>query len=151
MKITEQELKLQAYLDGELSPSESAAVARLLETDASAKALFAELQWAKAAIAANELEVKLPESREFYWSKIAREIERSEAAGSVERAPLGAWWKRLLAPLGAAVAVAAFLIYVNFGDGSRERFETALQDSNVFTFHSQSEDMSVVWVQADIN
>src|SRR5881296_2996806 len=75
----ETELKLQAYLDGELSPGEAKTVADLLRRDAGAQALYQELRIAKSLLAENELERKLPESGEFYWSKIRRQIEREES------------------------------------------------------------------------
>ena len=74
----EQQLKLQAYLDGELPDSEVRAVADWIAKDAEAAGLLAELKNTRGALAGFEAEIKLPESREFYWSKIAREIERAE-------------------------------------------------------------------------
>ena len=72
----ELQLKLQAYLDGELAPAELREITELLAQDTESKALYAELQATKALVRGNELEHKLGESREFYWSKIAREIDR---------------------------------------------------------------------------
>ena len=75
----ETELELQAYLDGELSAGEAKAIADLLGRDAGAQALYQELRTAKSLLAGNELDRKLPESREFYWSKIQRQIDQVES------------------------------------------------------------------------
>ena len=77
----ELELKLQAHLDGELTGREATEIAALLEHDREAAALFGELRNIKTALTGNELEIKLPETREFYWSKIEREIARRFCIG----------------------------------------------------------------------
>jgi len=82
----EKELKLQAYLDGELPADEANAIADLLGRDAGAQALYQELRVAKSLLAGNELERTLSESREFYWSKIQRQIDRAiDAGGRTDR------------------------------------------------------------------
>ena len=78
-------MRLQAYLDGELPDSEAREAASLLAQDAEARALLAELKNTSAAMAGFELDIKLPESREFYWSKIEREIERQSPMIEPER------------------------------------------------------------------
>jgi len=62
-------IKLQAYLDGELSGREAQAITSLIENDAEARALFAELQQTRSLLQANEPEFRLPESREFFLGK----------------------------------------------------------------------------------
>src|SRR6266404_5726722 len=96
----EQQLKLQAWVDGELSASEARQIAGFLAADKEAQAIVSELGIAKDILANNEPAAKLPESREFYWNKIHREIERLERTGAESR-PVS-WifsWRRLLAPL----------------------------------------------------
>src|SRR6266513_3336151 len=81
----ELQLKLQAYLDGELPDGEAREAAGLLAQDAEARALLAELKKTRAALAGFETDIKLPESREFYWSKIEREIQRQSPIIEPER------------------------------------------------------------------
>src|SRR5688572_20102616 len=105
----DQQLKIQAYLDGELSEREGKQVADLIANNSEARLLFGELQMMKTALADNEVEVKLPESREFFWSKIQRDIRAQEPVEVVERAPslsFFGWLQRYLVPIGAAAAVA---------------------------------------------
>jgi len=73
-------LKVQAYLDGELSEREARRVAEELRSEPEAQALLAELRNTTSALRENEPTVALPESREFFWGKIEREITRAEAA-----------------------------------------------------------------------
>ena len=54
-------------------------MANWLARDREAAALLEELRNTRAALAGFEAEVRLPESREFFWSKIEREIQRLEA------------------------------------------------------------------------
>ena len=155
----ETELKLQAYLDGELSPGEAKTVADLLRRDAGAQALYQELRIAKSLLAENELDRKLPESREFYWSKIRRQIEREEstlADGLTEPAAFR-WWTRFLAPAGVlaglAILVAVTLRSPEGGgtflalDDSHE-IETPLEETSSFSFRSEAAAMTVVWVDS---
>ena len=72
------QLKLQAFLDGELPEAEASEVANWLARDREAAALLEELRNTRSALAGFEAEVRLPESREFFWSKIEREIQRLE-------------------------------------------------------------------------
>ena len=67
-------IKLQAHLDGELTGRDAQQVTALLESDAEARALFNELQQTRTMLKGNEPEFRLPESREFFWSKIEREV-----------------------------------------------------------------------------
>jgi anti-sigma-K factor RskA len=152
-------LKYQALVDGELSEREARDLNRTLEQDPEAQALVAELRATRSLVTANEPEIKLPETREFYWSKIQREIDRlgAEPAGAyASRNWLGmlAGWRRFLAPT-AAVAVVAFLAVAVIRMGDNERIDEYSQHlaeienlseySTSFSF--RSDNMFVVWVQ----
>jgi hypothetical protein len=86
-------------------------VRRQAAADPEAASLLAALENVKTAIRESEPDVvTVPEMREFYWSKIARRIERE---GAARPAPVLAWPARLqrwLAPLAGAAAVAAVLL-----------------------------------------
>ena len=145
------QLKLQAHLDGELSERESREIETALATDAEARALLAELRNTGGALAGFEAELKLPEERAFYWSKIRREILRQEQAELVRPAPLPAW-RRFLIPSGAfaAVAIAGLLGARQMGwlsGGARSsHVETFLADSGAMTYRDEAERMTVVWL-----
>jgi anti-sigma factor RsiW len=148
----EAQLKLQSYLDGELPEAEARQVANWLAQDQEATALLAELRNTRQAMAGFENGLRLPESREFYWSKIKREIERLEPRAPVREPTTPIWvrLRRLLVPLSvAAVAVAAILAtnrQLLSGSSDGFRTETALADSGAFTYHDYSAGTTLVWL-----
>ena len=92
-------IKLQALLDGELPETEARAMLNLIARDAEAAALHTELKNTRQALAKFERPIQLPESREFYWSKIAREIERAEPQSepAPRRHGIFSFWRRAFA------------------------------------------------------
>jgi anti-sigma factor RsiW len=149
------ELKLQAYFDGELPEREGREVAEWLARDQSAQALLSELKATSTVLRENEPEVVLPESREFYWSKIERAIEAAESAPA-ERVdvPLIARLRKFLAPF-AGVALVLFLgiLSLKVNTPAPDPFvqhlaevESLNESVSSFSFRSQSENMFVVWL-----
>ena len=145
-------LKLQACLDGELAGAEEREVAELLRSNAAANALFAELRNTRGALTGFDAEIKLPESREFYWSKIKRDIERLETSDPARPATsLWAVWRRMLVPASAAVTLAFVALVASFqlGYWSHSRLpglQTAMSDPGAFTYRDDSAGMTVVWL-----
>src|SRR6185503_152145 len=149
---TELELKLQACLDGELDDREARQVSAALEADPEAKHLIAELKTTAGLLRENEPQVALAESREFYWSKIAREIERAHPE-PVQ--PLMAFWlslRRIMVPV-AGVALVLFLgiasLKINTATDPLAHLaevESLSEHMSSFSFRSQSHNMFVVWL-----
>ena len=145
-------IKLQAYLDGELTGRDAQAVASLNESDAEARALFAELQQTRSALKGNEPEFRLPESREFFWSKIEREIEQLEAAPAGSLTP--AWvvfLRRHLAAVTGTCVAACLMLFMAFqmnwvSPDLFEEIENPLEDAGAFSFRSESQQMTLVWI-----
>ena len=103
----EQQLELQAWIDGELSARDARRVAVFAESNADARLLVDELRMAKAFISSNETEVTVPETREFYWSQVQSRIERAESVS--ETSSVLSWpfvWRRLVSPLSGLALVA---------------------------------------------
>ena len=145
----ETEFKLQAYLDGELPEAEAREVARLLAQDQDAVLLLGELRNTRQALKGSEAFVQLPESRDFYWSKIKREIERLEQPSRVEqKRPFIFRLQRFLVPVTGALAVAVFLGITLFSNSGTVLGETELatEDMGAITFRSESEGMTTVWL-----
>jgi len=149
----DQELKIQAYLDGELSPRESREVQAWLATDSEAQALLTELKLTRSALVGNEPEVKLPESREFYWSKIERQIEAEAPAEAAARIPFWLAWRRYFAPVAGVAIVAVLAVFsirvVDVPEDANSymaEVENLSEHSSSISFRSQSENMFVVWV-----
>ena len=144
------ELKLQALLDGELDARETREVEAVLAQDLQSAALMQELRWTKGATVGNEADVKLPETREFFWSKIQRGIEAADKQAATVPAER-AWWLKLLYPATGLAAMVAVMLVVSGGrttDGADT--ESVPEDVNAVSFRSESEKMSVVYV-ADEN
>jgi anti-sigma factor RsiW len=150
------QLKLQAYLDNELSGREAREMAALLESDVEAQALATELKDVVTAVRQNQPEFTCPESREFYWSKIERSLRQTT---ELERAPVPAsrrslGWMRLLAPAaGLAILLMMSLSVVKLATRSGttsylHEIETPLKETSAISFHSQSAGVTVVWVQS---
>jgi len=145
----ELQLKVQAYLDGELPTGEAREVADLIAHDADARSLRAELGNTRAALKVFETELKLPESREFYWSKIQREISRLEKPQPIEEpAWFTAWLRRFLAPAGAvaALVIAATLAWHQINRGFALETEMAFADSDAFTYRDYPKGVTLVWL-----
>jgi anti-sigma factor RsiW len=151
MMQQEQQLKLQAYLDGELPEAEARAVAEWLSRDGEAIALATELRQTTEALGGFEEGIRLPESREFYWSKIQRQIQREDAPAPSPVTGLS-WAARLRGMLmpasGLAVAILLLLVVTHeSAPGLADNgAETALQDSGAFTYHDDSARATLVWL-----
>jgi anti-sigma factor RsiW len=144
------QLKLQAYLDGELAERETREVEAALAGDAEARALLTELRNTAGALAEFEAGLKLPETREFFWSKIQREIQRQDQAAAGLPTPVP-FWRRLLIPAGAfaalvVVGLIGFKLLAPVNDAQAAAVETFLTDAGAMTYRDEAEGMTVVWL-----
>jgi anti-sigma factor RsiW len=150
------ELRVQAWVDGELPEADMRQVASLLETDRAAQDLVAELRMTKHFLAGNEPAAAMPEGHDFFWSKIRREIERS--ARPEASAPTLSWafaWRRMLAPL-SGVALVALVTAVSLNFFQHPQAESALSNLvevenpsehiGSISYRSKAENMFVVWL-----
>ena len=145
------QLRLQSYLDGELGETEAREVTDWLARDQEAAALFTELRQTHQALSGFEEGIKLPESREFFWSKIQREIQQQEVPATEPEAKLS-WLfrvRRFLMP-AAGIAMVALLAMVVTREGepggSDTSAETALEDAGAFTYHDYTAGATLVWL-----
>jgi len=155
------QLKIQAYLDNELSSGDARKLAGLITSDREAQALYNSLRATKDLLKANEPEVKLDDSREFYWSRIQRQIEtasREPAPG-----PASPWWIRIVAPLAGTAALFALVIAVlNPGTNVTRKsspetlaskplhgqVQDLTPEVSSVTFRSEADGVTVVWLSA---
>ncbi|MBL67076.1 MAG: hypothetical protein CMO74_01290 [Verrucomicrobiales bacterium] len=110
----EERLKLQAWLDGELPTHEAARVADWVEANPAARELAEELGAVKVALRAGELPVAMEDSREFFWSQIASQIEVEEVVepAAVEPSPWMEWCRQWLVPVGGLAAIVVMIATV---------------------------------------
>lgn len=150
-------LELQSWVDGELPAADAARVAAWVASDAEAAALAAELRQTRGILAGNEPERAVPDTREFYWSRIERAIEREEAAAA-RVAPAGLPWmlalRRLLVPITGFALIALVTLFSTgilqnrSGSDSGQFVEVENLSDGVdsMSYKSQSENMFVVYV-----
>jgi hypothetical protein len=147
-------LRLQALVDGELTGREAAAAAALARTGGAAR-LADELRGLAAELRACPPERPLPETREFFWGKVRRGIEAAgRAPAAAAPAPGRPAWLRWLLPAAAAAALAALFLARptagtgEAGDGLVDQELVSLSENmRTLTFHSQSDGLTIVWVQ----
>ncbi len=143
------QLKLQAYLDGELPESESREWAARVASDPEVAALLTELRQTRDCLAGHEAEVRLPETREFFWSKVQRELQRQEAPARDESvAPALPWLRRWLLPAsGLAAALLVGLVALRgTSPTAPAAMEVTRADSGVFTYDDYSAGATLVWL-----
>ncbi len=151
----QEQLKLQAWLDGELGPADVRDVARRVARDPEAAALARELKLTRQWLAAGEVPRTVPEPREFYWAQIARRLEpRAPLAPSPAPAgPVLRRWLGWLIPATAAGLLAAGWLVPRLAPAQRvavqpAEIETPTDEIGTITFRSESEQMTVVWINS---
>ena len=143
------QIKIQAFLDGELAEAEAREIAALIACDREAAALHTELKNTRRALAGTEQAITLPESREFYWSKIRREIEKVEQPQPIRPEPsLWQLMSRLLKPV-SAVAVVLLLGMIVFNQTGSVSGDpdllVASSDMDAITFRDDTDGTTYVW------
>jgi anti-sigma factor RsiW len=143
-------LKWQALVDGELNPSQEASLRRRIEGNPEARQCADELTRMRDLLRANEVERKLPVSGDFYWSQIENRLNLVRDGSQRPSAPTRLWlWWRWLVPAAAACLLALLSIHPFHNSQNTvvaDEIETQLTMANFFTFRSQSDGISVVWV-----
>lgn len=146
-------LELQAWLDGEVSPSDSARWERLLASDPEAGALAAELRAGNRALLLFEQETRVPVSRDFYWSGIRKQIESAGHRSRRAVAPTVDWVERLRQYLVPASVAAAFMIagmlathQVRSSGGQPVAMEASLSSPGTFTYRDFDSGVTLVWL-----
>jgi anti-sigma factor RsiW len=142
----ETQFKLQAYLDGELSITERAEVETLLRQDEFARNLLTELSQTARVLGACAPEIKVPEAREFYWSKIQREIDLGPTPASAPAVSFGTWLRRLLVPAGAVAGLAIAVMLSLPRESAATNFFTASGDAVAFTYENYNTGTTLVWL-----
>ncbi len=146
----ETKLKLQAHLDGELSSGEAGEISALLNQDNEAQSLARELGFVRQAMIGNETILKLPETHDFFWSKIKREIEQSEKQS--EPVAAKGWWRPSFARYIGGLAAASALLMISLlafnGQNTSlpAEMESTGEDMGTITYHSDADQMTVVYL-----
>jgi anti-sigma factor RsiW len=151
----EMEFKLQAWVDGELKGADASRMAQLVEEELDASQTVAELRAVKNMMAGAELSRAVPETREFYWSKIERQIqlEDSRSEASPAKPGLMARWRRFLMPLAGLAAASCVAVFTLTQSTTQpksttdDEFTSTDEAMETTTYRDQSSGMTVVWLQ----
>ena len=147
----ELQLKLQAFLDDELPEGQARDVVSWVARDPEAAALLQELRLTRECLAGFESEMETPASREFYWSRIEREIRRIELEPLPAALSPLACLRRWLVPAGSLAALAIFVAFAALqsgliGPSSGWESKTTSADAGTFTYSDYSSGTTLVWV-----
>lgn len=145
----ELELKVQAWLDGELPDHEARRIGEWIARDSEASALAAELGSVRKAMFRQEAAGAVGESREFYWSKIQGQIQREAGAHRGESSTWYARWRRFMAPLAGVAALGCVLAMALLRSASPtfDEISSTGEGMQAVTFHDQAAQMTVVWLE----
>ncbi|MCF7669052.1 MAG: hypothetical protein K9N48_04665 [Verrucomicrobia bacterium] len=150
------ELKIQAYLDGELTIFGRYKVNRLLAHNAEARRLHAELNSIQELLHHNELDHPLPEDKESFRTRITHQL-RVEGEGT-SRVPnrIRPVLKWVAASAATALIIFAGVYSLMSPENSNqtpahvllggESIEPEAANASFITFKSESAKLSVVWV-----
>ena len=149
---TNQQLEIQAYVDGQLADSDARRVERQLVDDPAGAALAAELRQVRDAIRSGEPVMSVPETRDFYFSQVRRRIEAEEKIAA--RAPAPAvggfnWIRSMLLP-AVGVACLTAVAVLTTRDTPRPyvpgEVNIASDEMSAFSFRSEQNRMTVVYL-----
>lgn len=161
---TDPQLLIQAWIDGELEPSEARKIAARVESDPQARALAENLRAFSSLLHDHPPARAVPEPRDFYWSRIRQGIESTEAQAEAQAQPRPSAtfhplrWLAWLVPVGAAAfAAMLFLRPMPSPDFAtmaglpatpltNHEVETPSKDVSSLTFYASQESMTVVWL-----
>lgn len=155
MNENEIQLKVQAFVDGELTGRKAEALQQRINDDAKLQHLHAKLTQMRGLIADSELPRPLPESRDFYWNKIAETIEHEKRAGerAAPHTPASRWLLRWLAPVAGVSALVLLLTLqqptspdLGITLNSDHELEMSDDEIDVMTYNSDDDSMSIVWL-----
>jgi anti-sigma factor RsiW len=151
----EQQLKLQAFLDGELPERKAREILAWTQRDSAAAGLLAELKNTRQAMVKSDPHLSVPESREFFWSKIEREIQRLEPQKTAApQASIFTMLRRWLFPAVAVstLVIAGLIAYFHVpsaavaivAEADATSVETTLANSDATTYRDASEGTTLV-------
>lgn len=110
-------IKIQAFLDGELAPQESVKISDLIDSDLEARTVADELKSVQKLLKYGENELKLEDSRDFYWSQVHRQIEAGNSNLLEQSRPSNAPRMenplRWILPIGSMAAIVVLMFNFN--------------------------------------
>jgi anti-sigma factor RsiW len=143
-------LRVQAFVDGELPEAEQGQMAALASRDPDIHALVKELKQTRQALAGYDETLELPESREFYWSRIQRRIESLPVEQPEPRGPslLGTLARWLVPATCLAALVITGFVLLGGRPAADEgvNWQAAYDGVNALTYQDYDEGMTLLWL-----
>ena len=165
MKEQDRELLLQAYVDGQLDPSEVDQVGRMIQEDPAVLETIEEFRRLSQLCSLADRQVTVPMPRGPYWTRIQSQI--ADAPSSVVEPPLQritSWLDLLLkfaVPSAAVFALVTTLFLLNPISTPHSKdfvvlsidheIETLSEDASYMTFRSEQEGLTVVWLDTSVD
>ncbi len=143
------QLKVQSFVDGQLNEAGMSEIAALIARDPDVAALVRELKHTRQALAGGESLRPLPESREFYWSKIERQIARMEPESSVPvTASSLVLLRRWLLPAGGVATLVAVGFFLAGGSGTQagSQWQAEYAGVSALTYYDYEEGTTLMWL-----
>lgn len=148
-------LKIQAYVDGELSRAEARKVESLISSDNEARCLYEELKATSVLLKQNEPEVKLTVPRELYWQQIYSKIQQADnqpvsVLEHLYNLVHFALAKKYFVPVTAAIVLLiGFFTLKEIARPTEDYLvviENVAEEVGSYSFRASSEKMFVVWI-----
>jgi len=147
-------LEIQALVDGELDHRRREVLRRQCAEDAESRELSEALSALREVVRHHEPEHRVPESREFYWSQIQRQIAAADSGSCPAPEIRPDWgWLRWLVPMMGAAAVAALLALPRLSEPSplaavsAHFLDSDHQLASSVTYRSDADGVTVHWIQ----
>src|SRR6185503_5951076 len=113
MRCTKAQIKLQGYVDGELSPRELKSVRRHLDRCTACAAELTRLSALKTLLSENRTEIPAMElSPEFFWSQVSARIKGETKPRLVVKERFFFDWRWVLGWASACVAIVALAAFL---------------------------------------
>src|ERR1043166_3943057 len=113
MRCTKAQIKLQGYVDGELSPRELKRVRRHLDRCAACAAELARLSNLKTLLSENRAEIQaMDSSPEFFWSQVSARIKGETKPRLVLKERFFFNWRWVLGWATACIAIAVLAAFL---------------------------------------
>lgn len=150
------ELEIQSWVDGELAPEAEQRLSQRLRDDPNLAQLAQNLRAFSQLLRTEAPTPQVPDSRDFYWSRIRRGIEAAgNPAPTPTRAPFTRWLAWLV-PAGAVALTITLLlpppsptadpIPVTRQALTDHEVETPSSDISSLTFYAAQDGMTIVWL-----
>jgi anti-sigma factor RsiW len=140
-------LEIQSSVDGQLDNQRRQVVARLVSSDTEARQLHQQLTAVRMALREHEPAIRVPESREFYWSQLERRLQVREQVHPPALHPATTVWRWLAPMMGVSAVIAVFALQPFATTGLRSfPAGSGNPQATTVTFSSEADGVTIHWI-----